>query len=123
MGKNMSRNNGLNQRDAKTGRFLTGSNGGPGRKVGSRNRLGEAFISDLHDEWQKSGAEALRRVARDDPVNFVKVTASLLPRLIDSTLSVDIDVFSEARTYAQAQKIALVYLKGEIEIRPHTATD
>jgi hypothetical protein len=47
----------LVERDAKTGRFVTGNFGGPGRKLGSRNKLGEAFIEDLRDAWIEHGAQ------------------------------------------------------------------
>lgn len=115
MTKNTSQNKQINgERDAK-GRFLTGSNGGPGRKVGSRNKLGEAFISDLHDEWQRSGAEALKRMAKDDPSGFVRVTASLLPRQLDETLNLNLSVIAEAKSFDEAFRFALRHIGSEIE--------
>jgi hypothetical protein len=97
-------------RDAKTGRFLSGNIGG-GRPKGSRNRLGEAFLSDLQAEWEKSGVEALRKVAETDPVSFVKVVASLLPREIDMTL--DVDLLASAASFAQAYRFALEHIGAE----------
>ncbi len=41
------------------GRFLPGNNGGTGRPKGSRNKLGEAFIDDLYQDWQANGAETI----------------------------------------------------------------
>jgi hypothetical protein len=40
----------------------------------------------VHHEWRKSGAAALKQVAKDDPVQFVKYVASVLPREIDAML-------------------------------------
>jgi hypothetical protein len=62
------------------GRFQTGNNGGPGRPKGSRNKLGEAFVSDLHDKWLERGPKALDEMATSDPGGFVRVVASLLPK-------------------------------------------
>jgi hypothetical protein len=46
----------LNGRDERTGRFLTGT--------AAADQKAEQFIADLHQEWQKSGAKALKRVAK-----------------------------------------------------------
>ena len=59
------------ERNAKTGRFQPGNNGGPGRKPGSRNALGQAFLEDLRDAWERHGAMALARCAVDEPAQFV----------------------------------------------------
>jgi hypothetical protein len=70
-------------RDPETGRFVSGNNGGPGRQRGSRNKLGEAFLADVYESWQKHGAETLERMARDDPSGFVRVVANILPDKLD----------------------------------------
>ncbi len=105
----------LNGRDERTGQFVMGHTGIGGRPRGSRNKLGEQLISDLHAEWQKSGAAALKRVAEDDPVAFVKVVASILPREIDATLSIDTDLFAECRDFAAAFRLSQQVIGGEIE--------
>jgi|ERR1041385_1146004 hypothetical protein len=69
----------VDKRSAKTGRFLAGNCGNGGRPPGSRNKLGEAFLADLHAQWVKSGAKALELMAKNDPSGFVRVCASLLP--------------------------------------------
>jgi hypothetical protein len=53
--------------------------GGPGRPKGSRNKLGEAFLADVYESWQKHGAETLERMIQDDPGGFVRVVANILP--------------------------------------------
>jgi hypothetical protein len=89
----MSRTNGLDQRDTKTGRFVTGCNGGPGRPQGSRNRLGEDFISDLRVSWAKHGREAIENVVRNRPHDYLKVIASLLPKELSAEIDVSISLF------------------------------
>jgi len=51
-----------------------------GRKRGSRNRLGEDFITALADDFAKHGAAAIERVRQEKPSDYIKVVASLLPR-------------------------------------------
>jgi hypothetical protein len=93
-------------RDLRSGQFVMGYNGGPGRPKGSRNRLGEAFISDLHESWLKHGRDVIERVVRDDPSQFLKTCAGLMPREIDQTLSIDADLFRECRNFAAAFRLA-----------------
>jgi hypothetical protein len=66
-------------RDPQTGRFLAGNSGNGGRKPGSRNKLGEAFIADAYAHWQKHGKEALDRMYKADPSGYVRVIAGILP--------------------------------------------
>jgi hypothetical protein len=94
------------ERDANTGQFLLGHNGLGGRPRGSRNKLSEAFIADLCAEWGKSGQDALKRLASEDPASFVRVVAQVLPKEIDATLNVDLGLLDEARTFAEMYRIA-----------------
>lgn len=80
-------------RDATTGRFQPGHTGG-GRPRGSRNKLGEQFLSDLRDVWQTHGIEALEKCAETEPGTFVRVIAGLLPRSIDLNIAVDVADFA-----------------------------
>jgi hypothetical protein len=70
-------------RDPETGRFVSGNNGGPGRQRGSRNKLGEAFVTDVYESWLKHGAETLERMRLDDPAAYVRVVANILPDQLD----------------------------------------
>ena len=85
---NTSQNKALEGRDAKTGRFVTGNNGG-GRKLGSRNKLATEFIDDVYAKWLKPGADVLERVIRDDPAAFMRTVAQILPKEIDAALNVN----------------------------------
>jgi hypothetical protein len=94
-----------NGRDASSGRFITGNNGG-GRPRGARNRLSEVFLENLLSEWERSGQEALRKCATDEPAQFCKIVANLMPAKIDQTLTVDVDLFQSAQSFHEAWQLA-----------------
>ena len=54
--------------------------GNPGRPKGSRNKLGEAFIEALHDDFQTHGIAAIAAVREKKPDQYLKVIASILPK-------------------------------------------
>jgi hypothetical protein len=62
------------------GRLKTG-----GRVKGSRNKISESFLHDLAAEWEVSGPAALKVMAKEEPGNFVKVVAALLPKEFEIT--------------------------------------
>ena len=51
------------------GRFVRGNSGGPGRPKGSRNRLGEEFLSDLYADWMEHGASVIAEVRERNPAD------------------------------------------------------
>ena len=57
--------------------------GNPGRPKGSRNKLGEAFLKELHADFEKHGANAIVEVRENKPDQYLKVIASILPKEID----------------------------------------
>jgi hypothetical protein len=60
------------------GQFLVGHTGIGGRPRGARNKLGEAFLHDLHADWEKHGRSVIERVRRDDPSAYLRVMASVV---------------------------------------------
>jgi hypothetical protein len=90
MMRNASQNKALEGRDANTGRFVSGNNGG-GRPKGSRNKLTTEFIDDLYAKWQEHGPEVLERVIRDDPAAFMRTVAQILPKEIDANVNAGSD--------------------------------
>jgi hypothetical protein len=78
--------------------FKPGTSGNPlGRPKGARSKLSENFLADLHDCWERRGAEALETCP---PEVLIKVVASLLPRDLRIDLTIDPGEF--ATRYAQA---------------------
>jgi hypothetical protein len=78
--------------------FKPGNAGGPGRPLGARSKLSEDFLSALYADWQKGGAAAIAAVRETDPVAYVKVVASVIPRedKLEATIKRDIDELSDA---------------------------
>ncbi len=51
-----------------------------GRPKGSRHKLSEAFLADMLTVWEESGRDTIRRVATEQPLEYLKLVASLLPK-------------------------------------------
>jgi len=84
--------------------FPKGVSGNPaGRKPGSRNKLAEAFVTDLRDCWEKHGVAALERVATEQPEVLLKVIASLMPK--DLSLTIGLDPTQFAANFRQAVEL------------------
>jgi len=66
----------------KANHFKAGNSLG-GRPKGSRNKFAEHFIADFLADWEDNGAAAIVSARTLDPVAYVKVAASLLPKQLD----------------------------------------
>ncbi len=64
------------------GRFVSGNSGGPGRPRGSRNRLGEEFLSELYADWTEHGASVIAEVRERNPVAYLRTVAGLVPQQV-----------------------------------------
>jgi hypothetical protein len=63
------------------GRWLKGSaSPSPGRPLGSRAKLGDAFGQSLQRKWEAEGDSIIDRVARDNPEKILEVMARVLPK-------------------------------------------
>lgn len=61
--------------------FKPGQSGNPkGRVKGSRNKLGEQFLSALQEDFEANGVDAIVKVRTERPHEYLKVVASILPK-------------------------------------------
>jgi hypothetical protein len=51
-----------------------------GRPKGTKNKLSEAFIEDLHSDWLEHGKSVLKATREQNPGQYMRVVASLLPK-------------------------------------------
>ena len=58
------------------------------RPVSSRNRLQRGFMRALADDWDRHGKIALEAARVIDPMGYIKVVASLMPRQFEQTTPV-----------------------------------
>ena len=91
-----------------------GQSGNPaGRQKGARNKLSEAFVSDLFEDWKAHGRDVLRECRDKDPAAYCRVVASLVPKeieirtspleeLSDDDLSIGVAAIAAARQARQA---------------------
>lgn len=54
-----------------------------GRAKGIRNKISDAFLKNLHEEWQRSGQATLRILAVEQPAAFAHLVAKILPQAFD----------------------------------------
>lgn len=64
-----------------------GQTGNPGGNPGARRRYVQDFMDDIHDSWKVYGRPVLMTAALTDPVSYLRVCASLIPRDIDITVT------------------------------------
>jgi hypothetical protein len=89
-----------------------GQSGNPkGRPQGSRNKLSEDFVADLHEAWLAFGKPALVTLAWTDPSTFVRVVASLIPRELEATTP----TVTERMSDAQLEAIIARGIEGDLD--------
>ncbi len=54
---------------------------------GGRNKLSEAFFDALLEDWLVHGKDVIEKVRVQDPLAFVKIIASLIPRNFEVSTS------------------------------------
>ncbi len=60
--------------------FQKGRDKTGGRVKGSRNKLSMAFVEALAKEFDEHGAEAIRIMRIENPSDFLKVIAAVIPK-------------------------------------------
>lgn len=79
--------------------FRPGQSGNPGGlAIGTRNALNKKFLVALSEEFDKSGQEAISKVAKEDPATFIKVLAAILPKEMEIKRPLDDMNEDELRT-------------------------
>jgi hypothetical protein len=69
--------------------FQLGNTYGKGRPQGSRNKLEEAFLYGLQDDFRRYGPSAIVKCRKKDPVAYCKMIASLMPKSLNLTAKVE----------------------------------
>src|SRR5262245_14528425 len=60
--------------------FKVGNPGGPGRAVGSRNRLTNSFLKALADDFEEHGAATIKITRIEKPDVYFRAIAALMPK-------------------------------------------
>lgn len=105
--------NGANNKNVavrdERGRWLKGFSGGPGRPLGSRNKLSEDFLGDIHAAWLSHGQKVLDRIIAEQPEVFFLAMVSSLRRSTASNLvsPAPLTGRANAKRYCSSWKSAL----------------
>ncbi len=74
--------------------------GNSGRPKGSRNKIAEDFLKDVHKDWSEYGAETLPIARAEKPMEYVKMVASLLPKELTVTHDSDLEAMETSELLA-----------------------
>ena len=81
-----------------------GQSGNPmGRPKGAKNKVSEKFLENLQDNWEKHGVDALEKAAESDPMQYVKMVASLVPRELKQETSINISFIEALKQINQSE--------------------
>lgn len=56
-----------------------------GRPKGSRNKLGEEFLSKMLADFEEHGSDVIVKVRTEEPAQYLKVVAGILPKELNVT--------------------------------------
>ena len=84
--------------------WKAGQSGNPrGRPKGSRNKISEAFLADLYEDWEGNGVEVIRQVREERPADYLKVVASVLPKDLNVNVNpLDMMTDEQLRNYVSS---------------------
>ena len=90
--------------------FEKGNLGGPGRPVGSRNKLSTEFLDTLYEDFKAHGKATIEAARESDPVAYCRLVVSLLPRdvriterrLVEMT---DAEILAQLNGVLRAEKL------------------
>lgn len=111
------------QRNEK-GQLVPGSKAlpGAGRPKGCRSKLSELFVSDLYDAWTKHGTSVIAVALRDQPVQFLKVIAQILPKDVNVTVR-QLDELSDEQLMLRLRQVTEMARPLLIDVTPTVGVD
>lgn len=83
--------------------FQPGNPGGPGRPIGSRNKLSEAFLDAMHQDFAEHGVAAIAQARLESPLGYVRMVAALLPHKLEVREDDDLSTLTDAELEARLQ--------------------
>lgn len=70
--------------------FKKGQSGNPGGKpIGARNKLQGAFLNTLAEDFEKDGKQAIIDMRINEPAQYIRCVASLMPKELEVTKPLD----------------------------------
>lgn len=97
--------------------FKPGKSGNPnGRPKSSKHKLNDEFIYELSKSWADGGADVLRRVMQEQPVEYLKMMTKLIIAwdIDDTPVEPSLDALSDQDLELLGQ---FIRWKGELSAR------
>jgi hypothetical protein len=100
------------------GQFAPGHHYALGKPRGSRNKLGEAFLKDVHEHWVEHGAAALKKICEERPYDYVRMVAGILPKEIKMQVN-ELDELTDVQLGIQLTAILGELAELGMDYRPN----
>jgi hypothetical protein len=86
------------EKDRPPHRFKPGQSGNPhGRKLGSRNRLSDKFLTDLMESYEIHGRRLIDTIINIAPLEYLRIVARLVPKEMNLNVRQPVDLDPERR--------------------------
>lgn len=98
--------NTVEHRIAQAGKDTRFKPGNPGRPKGARNKLGEAFLEAMLDDFTQHGVAAIETVRSEKPDQYLKVIASILPKEMNLNVTEQFSEMTDDELADRARRLA-----------------